>query len=186
MNRIHAVGVAAVLLTTAVAAPANATIDDRFDYHNVWTETFTDCGVDTISASFDYIGSFTAREIKSSDGTAWLGHNHNQFVEVYTNPANGRSFSISGDNNWREIKGIRLHDNVWEFDWKDSGSTFTVRDAAGTVLYRDRGTTVGRDVLDTGGDTVPGGTYLSSDVVALRGKFSSLDWCSDLVVPLLG
>jgi hypothetical protein len=186
MNHSRTIGLVAALLTAGVAAPASATIDVRDHWHNEWTESFSDCGLATIDASFDYSGDFTTRELKSSDGTAWLGHQRSQFVEVYTNPANGRSFSVTGNSNWREIKGTRLHDNVWAFSWKNSGATFVLHDASGKVLERDRGTIVGLDVLDTLGDHEIGGHYISSDIVALHGQFTDLDWCTDIVGPLLG
>ncbi len=186
MNRSPVVGLVAALLTAGVAAPASATIDIRDHWHDAWTDSFSDCGVATIDATYDYSGDFTTRELKSSDGTAWLAHQRSQFVEVYTNPANGRSFSITGNSNMREIKGTRLHDDVWEFSWKDSGAIFVLRDAGGTALHRDRGTIAGLDVLDTLGDDTIGGHYISSDIVALHGQFSELDWCTDLVEPLLG
>lgn len=169
-----------------VAAPAPAEIDVRDHGTFTYDDTFSDCGVDDIAVHGTIRSVFLARAVKDSDGEAWFGHNNYDVDETYTNRANGRSFSLQANGNWREISAEHLDGDQWRFAWKDSGATFVLRDATGTVLVRDRGTISGSTVWDLRGDGELGGDFVSEELVRLSGVFTEVRWCEDVVVPLLG
>ena len=86
-----------------------------------------------------------------------------------------------------ETSGTHLEGNIWSFDSKTSGASFTVRDSAGHVVYRDSGTLRLVTTYDLLGDGQPGGEQIGDPVVtALNGRFTEVDFCADLVGPLLG
>ena len=177
-------GLVASMLVAAV--PASAQIDVRGHDSFTYDDTFSDCGIDDIAVHGVVDSVFLARAVKSSDGQAWFGHNNYDVRETYTNPANGRSFSLQSNGNWREIHAEHLEGNLWRFDWKDSGATFVLRDASGAVLVRDRGTVSGSTVWDLRGDGELGGDFVSEEISRLSGVFTDVRWCEDIVVPLLG
>lgn len=176
----------AAAVGVGVAPPAHATIDIRDRWVDEVQDSFSDCGIETILIDHEAHGTFTARALKDSDGQAWIGHNNYEWSDEFTNPANGRSFSLSANGNWREIRGTHLGGDIWAFDWKDSGATFVLRDGSGSVVWRDRGTISGRDVIDVLGDGQVSGEYLSSDLTSLKGRYKEFRWCEDIVVPYLG
>ncbi len=149
-----------------VSVPANATLEFKDRWTDNGTESFSDCGIDQIDVVRTAHGTFSARQIKSSGGQAWLGHNNYFSFEVFTNPDNGRSFAIRSKGNFREVRGTQVEGDIWRFEWKDSGATFALYDGDGNLVWRDRGTVSGVDVFDTLGDGQVGGEYISSDITA--------------------
>lgn len=177
--------VAAAALAVVVATPANAAMysHDRFEF--TFAETFDECGI-TIDHAAEGHGGFTIRTIKGTD-EAYLGWQQLSAVDTFTNPANGRWFTISNRSLFRETSGTHLEGDIWSFDSKTSGASFTVRDSAGHVVYRDSGTLRLVTTYDLLGDGQPGGEQIGDPVVtALNGRFTEVDFCADLVGPLLG
>ena len=176
---------AATAVAFVVAAPAQAALysHDRFDF--TFAETFDECGI-TIDHTAEGHGGFTIRTIKGTD-EAYLGWQQLSAVDTFTNPANGRWFTISNRSLFRETSGTHLEGNIWSFDSKTSGASFTVRNSAGQVVYRDSGTLRLVTTYDLLGDGQPGGEQIGDPVVtALNGRFTEVDFCADLVGPLLG
>ena len=68
---------------------------------------------------------------------------------------------------------------MFEFRAIETGQTFTVVDAEGNVVLRDRGAVEITFLFDTLGDGMPGGEYLEESAIA-RGPHPSwdLDWCA--------
>ena len=176
---------AASALAVVVAAPADAAIysHDRSDFS--FADSFDECGI-TIDHTAEGRGGFTIRTIKGTD-EAYLGWQQLSVVETFTNPANGRWFTISNRSVFRETGGTHVEGNIWSFDSKTSGASFTVRDATGQVLYRDSGTIRMVATYDLLGDGQPGGEPVGwPEVTALNGRFTNVAFCEDLVDPLLG
>ena len=186
MRRISMALVMAGLLVGVAAAPASATIDIQDRWTDSWNDTFSECGVERIQVVGEAHGTFMARALKDSDGQAWLGHNNYYVHETFTNLDNGRSFSLTQDGNWREVRGTQLEGNIWAFEWKDSGANWVLRDGSGAVVWRDRGTISGTDIVDVLGDGEVGGDLISSDLTSLRGKYMGFNFCEDMVQPYLG
>jgi hypothetical protein len=177
---------AATALSLAVAAaPAGAALysQDRFDF--TFAETFDECGI-TIDHTAVGHGGFSIRTIKGTD-EAYLGWQNLSAVDTFTNRANGRWFTIGNRSTFRETKGTHVEGNIWTFDSKPSGASFTVRDAAGRVVTRDSGTLRMATTYDLLGDGQPGAEQIGDPVVtAMNGRFTEVDFCADLVGPLLG
>jgi len=178
-------GVAASALAVGVAAPAGAAIysHDRFDF--TFAETFDECGI-TIDHTAEGRSGFTIRTVKGTD-EAYLGWQQLSAVDTFTNPANGHFFTISNRSTFRETKGTLVEGNIWAFDSKLSGASFTVRDGSGQLVNRDSGTLRMVTTFDLLGDGQPGGEQIGDPVVtAMNGRFTDVDFCADLVGPFLG
>ena len=177
--------VAAAVLAVVAAAPADAALysHDRFDF--TFAETFDECGITIDHTAVGHAG-FSIRTIKGTD-EAYLGWQQLSAVDTFTNPVTRRSFTISNRSTFRETKGTHLEGNIWSFDSKTSGASFTVRDAAGRVVTRDSGTLRMTSTYDLLGDGQPGGEQIGEpEVTAMNGRFTEVDFCADLVGPLLG
>lgn len=177
--------VIAAVLAVAVATPADAALysHDRFDF--TFAETFDECGI-TIDHTAQGHGGFTIRTIKGTD-EAYLGWQQLSAVDTFTNPANRHFFTVSTKSVFRETSGTQVEGDIWSFESKTSGASFTVRDSSGRVLYRDSGTIRMVTTYDLLGDGQPGGEQIGDPVItALNGRFTEVDFCADLVGPLLG
>jgi hypothetical protein len=80
--------------------------------------------------------------------------------------------------------------NVYAFTVIVAGQPFTVRDASGKVVLRDRGIVRHRIVFDTLGDGMIGGVQLGNEIIAIGGPHPGLDQSEDdfcaMVQDLLG
>ena len=178
-------GVAASALAVVVAAPADAALfsHDRFDF--TFAETFDECGI-TIDHTAEGRSGFTIRTVKGTD-EAYLGWQQLSAVDTFTNPANGHFFTIANRSTFRETTATHIEGDIWSFDSKTSGASFTVRDSSGRVVTRDSGTVRLTSTYDLLGDGQPGGEPIGEPVVTgLNGRFTEVDFCADLVGPLLG
>lgn len=173
----------ALLTTVLVAAPANAGIYERSKFDNSFSDSITECGI-AIDYSWTGRGVFTIRTIAGTD-EAYLGSTTVHSVETFTNPDNDKWFTISADGITRETSGTLVEGNIWSFANKDSGAHFTVRSSEGDVLYRDSGTVRYTTYYDTLGDGQPGAIFISDQLDDLNGRFTDVDFCADLVEPLL-
>ena len=175
----------AAAVAVGIPTPAHATIDVNDRYEFSFTETFDDCGLVDLVQSVEGHGVFTARQLKSSGGEAWFGHDNYDVTETFTNPANGRTFSITYNGNSRELRARQVSGSIWEFDWRDSGTT-TLRDADGTALVRDRGSISATATYDLLGDGQLGAVLLWETDPVVNGVVTELEWCEEIVEPLLG
>lgn len=176
---------AATAVPFVVAAPAQAALysHDRFAF--TFAETFDECGI-TIDHTASGHAGFSIRTIKGTD-EAYLGWQNLSAVDTFTNSANGRFFTISDRSTFRETRGTHVEGNIWAFDSKLSGASFTVRDDSGQVVARDSGTLRMVTMYDLLGDAQPGGEQVGDPVItAMNGRFTEVDFCADLVGPLLG
>lgn len=152
------IGMGATLVGTGGGA-AEAAIFERFDVDERFEATFPVCGIEV-----DYVDEFSSqghiREGTGKRAGAFFLHERFSGVETFTNPENGKFFTISHDLVFKEIKATPVGGNVFEFVDHEAGQPFVVRDMDGNVVLRDRGLISATYLFDTGGDDVPGGEFI--------------------------
>ena len=155
MIRLTMLALAAVLL---VAAPAQATISERFDFAFEESSKEDVCGLD---ARIDSIGSGSVmiRVGKNDLDQAYFGLNAFQYTDTITNLATGDSFTIEGKGNFIDARAVHVEGNIFEFSLVHAGWDRVV-DADGTVVLRDSGVVRSTQLFDTLGDSQPGGIVL--------------------------
>lgn len=146
--------------TTLVGAgSADATIFERFEYDGTDEVQFPICDI-LVDSTVEFSGHGHIRQGKNKQAGAFFFHDNFSVLETITNPANGKFFTISGNGIFKEIKATPRGDDVFEFVDIEAGQPFVVRDMDGNVVVRDRGLISFTYLFDTGGDDVPGGTFL--------------------------
>ena len=144
--------------TLLVAAPAQATISERFDFSFEESVEEDVCGIDTRIDSTGS-GSVMIRVGKNDLDQAFFGLNSFQYSDTFTNVATGDSFVIEGKGNFIDASGKHLEGNIFEFALVNAGWDRVV-DADGTVVLRDSGAVRSTILFDTLGDSQPGGIVL--------------------------
>jgi len=176
-------GVAVVAVPgTAYAAPPV----EHVQYEWSETATFEECGL-TIESEASGSGHFLVREVAGSDGQAYLAHDNYTFRDVLTNTENGEWFVIHGRGLFKELTGVHVEGDIWEFTAQDVGQPFVIEDSSGKVVLRDRGRLTYRQLFDTEGDGQPGGLILEDELTGVSGPHPSLtaDFC-EVILDLLG
>lgn len=185
--RIRPAVICAALLV-ALSAPAQAHAQPVEHLHGEVSNSGSsdDCGF-TIESDFTAEFHVLLREVRESDGQAYLGHENFRFEEVLTNPATGEWFVIHGVSLFKELSGRQIEGDVWEFTVHEVGLPFVVEDSDGNVVLRDRGRISLRAVFDTLGDGQPGGILLEEEITGVRGPHPAIDvdFCA-LATDLIG
>ena len=147
-----------------------------------------DCGF-TVHVEGNRRERFEIHTVPGSAGQAYLAHRRYSYRKVITNPATGKTMSVSGRGQVRELQATHVAGDDWEVLTEESGSPFVVRDATGRVVHADRGDLVIRTVRDTFGDGRPSSEEVEREVVRTVGHFPSMaddfDYCA-LVARLTG
>lgn len=151
-----AIGVGATLVG---AGAAEATIFERFEYADTFEADFPVCGIDVHYVD-EFSGKGHIRQGTGKQASAFFLHDNFSGVETFTNPVNGKFFTISHDGVFKEIKATPVDGNVFEFVDHEAGQPFVVRDMDGNVVVRDRGLISVTYLFDTGGDEFPGGDFI--------------------------
>ena len=154
--------------TLALASPAEAKIYHTEDYAGTFEESFPFCGID-VDFETEFSGSIRIREGTGPDDDAFFLQDRFSYQDTFTNPANGKFFTISGKGVFQELKATRLEGSIFEFISHEVGQPFVLRDMDGNVVLRDRGAITFRQVFDTLGDDMPGGEELDFEVVRVAG-----------------
>ena len=163
------------LLLAFAVSPAQATVVDRGTFSGSEAGVPDPlCGLDLVRDS-TFSGTFRDRVDKQSGGQAFFERLNFQYQDVFTNRANGRTMTFAGHSITNEIKATLVEGNVYEFTKIEAGQPFTVRDAAGRVVLRDRGVLPHHVLFDTLGDGAPGGIELDDQVVAVGGPHPGFD-----------
>jgi hypothetical protein len=152
-----AVGVAGTL--AVASGPAEATIFERFDYAGSDVDEFQLCGID-VQYEAEFAGQVRIREGKGKDDGAFFLQDNYSGTETFTNPENGKFFTISHDGVFQDLTATNVEGSVFEFVTHEVGQPFVVRDMDGNVVLRDRGAITQTYLFDTEGDDVPGGIFL--------------------------
>ncbi|WP_378586163.1 hypothetical protein [Nocardioides taihuensis] len=185
MRRTTALLVTVGVLTAAGAAPAAATIRERFTLHEEWSHA-EDCGFPVeVTGWRDDL--FLVREGTNQDAGAFPVVNRTSWSETWTNPETGDWFTISGRSLFNEVSATRVEGSIFEFRAVDAGQPFVVVDSDGTVVERNSGSVHFSYLFDTGGDDEPGGEWLADTDFWVAGPHPSLDLAPcDYAVQLIG
>lgn len=171
---IRALVATAVVMACGVGA-AQATVVDHGHFSGEETDVPDNiCGIDVVRDSV-FSGSFRDRAPRSGDGQAFLERFNLKSVDTFTNPANGKSFSIQDNFLSNELHASHVEGNVYEFETIEAGQPFTIKDSAGRTVLKDRGNIRRIVTFDTLGDGQPGGIFLDEAVVRVSGPHPGFD-----------
>lgn len=157
------------------AVPARATIYQKVQFYagSDNLPTFDDCGP-TVSHTAVYSGKFMIRSGTGDLAGAFFGHDVFSYTETFTNitpssPSEGKFFTISGSYLTQDVRATHVEGSIFKFVTHQVGQPYVVRDMAGRVVLRDRGSLTFTYLFDTGGDNVPGGTTTEDLSVRIAG-----------------
>lgn len=141
--------------------------------------SYDDCGF-----TVDVAGEFSspkskARVGKHDDATAFFGHDNYTRVEVHTRRDTGTRLLIHVDAVVHDIQATRVDGSVFRLTTTDVGKS-EIQTGDGTIVYRDSGQIRRVYLLDTLGDSTPGGVLLELLSEDFRGNFPEFDFCSAL------
>lgn len=183
-----AVGGFALVLTAPGAAHAAPPVQHEHR-SEPWSTSFDGCGYE-ISVDAVESGHLLVREVRGSDGAAYVAHENYRDRYVLTNTATGQWFETRGSGLFKELQGQHLEGTLWEFSVMDAGRTFTVLDSSGRTVLRNRGRVSMRVVFDVGDDRAPGGEVVSVEVLHGSGKHPAgldpLEQFCAIADPLIG
>jgi hypothetical protein len=173
----------------AVAIPAGAHASPPVEHeHYEITDSYPidGCGFE-IWADLTAEGHFMAREVAGSNGEAYLGHDNYSFRQVTTNVETGEYFVVRGKGMFKEMTGVHVSGDIWEFTAQDVGQPFVIEDSDGKVVLRDRGRITVRAVADTLGDGQVGAILLEEEITGVFGPHPSFtaDFC-EIATELIG
>ena len=167
--------VIAGIAAAAFAAPVSAGAPLQHEHYS-GTDSGEECdGAFTRETTFS--GLAIIRDTNPARGGEFFMFSDNyQYRHVITNVETGKSFTISGNGSFHEIQPREIGDGVFTYVSHDSGQPFVVRDSAGRVVLRDRGTITVSYVFDSLNDGQPGGQYLQDpELVRVSGPHPGLD-----------
>ncbi len=155
--------IAAFIQTPAMAKPYSM---EKYEYHD--TFSFRDCGLRLHGDDSGY-GRLAIREIRGSEGQAYLAHDNYHYRFVITNKDNGKWMVLRGHALFREMSGTQIEGDIWEFIARESGQPAIVEDMTGAVVMRDRGMVEYRGVFDVLGDGQPSGELIEEEILHIAG-----------------
>ena len=121
------------------------------------------------------------------DEGAFFQQERYSFAETQTNPETGASVTVERHGLYNEVKATRVSGSVFEFVAIDAGQPFSLYDANGNLVLRDRGSIRLRGVFDTLGDDQPGGEVVTELEPTLQSPDPAFgaDWCA-IITLLIG
>lgn len=183
-------GALAMLVVLAGAAPAQSTIYERgtFSFEESVEEDL--CGI-AVRRDSAFSVNFRVRTGKGELDQAFFGGEVFEGSDTFTNLATGAFFTIEGHGTFRDVRATPVGGNVFEFKILVSGPINVVRDMQGNVVLRDRGAIWQTFLLDTLGDSQPGGELLAESLDRVSGPhplFPDMDEAAfcDMVHDLIG
>ena len=146
-RRLRGLGVlgSALIALSMVAGPASATIDSRERFAQDYAFDAWDCGYPMhVSGTESHL--YQLRVDKKLDGNFLFTDNY-RAEETWT-AADGRSFTLSANGVFKDVKSKSLGGSVHQFTFHDVGQPFVIKDSSGNVLSRDRGNVTGVFTID--------------------------------------
>ena len=178
-RRAAASAIAALLLLVAATAPASATILEReIVTKHAYDDVRWDCGYAMRVVGVETIRT-KVRLDKGLEGNSFFTNNY-AFTETWT-AEDGRSFGLAGNGLFKQVRAKQVGDTVYEFTGHESGQPLRVTDAAGAIVYRDRGNISFHFTVDIADDTF---TFLGLKLAGPHPLFG-VDLCK-AVAPMVG
>jgi hypothetical protein len=180
-RRLLATLVAAAAAATWCAAPAQARTVDHWQWSEDRSYVVDDCGFPT-DVTDHFEGNGIARTVGgTTDGVA-LAQYTTRFVAVTTNPANGKSYTLTQRSVFQERGLVDLGGGLWGYSVHQAGQPFVITDSSGRVVVRDRGLIQFAGVYDATTDQVV--SFEPSGVAGPHPGFT-IDLC-DITRDLIG
>lgn len=145
-----------------------------------------------VRVHYDYEGVYSVKNVAGTNGQAFLSKDDHTFTETWKLQETSKTLlTVTGSRVNEEISAKRvakadvpdrlipkqgLVGPIYRFTATED-ATITVRDADGTTLVHSYGTRVFKVVLDTLGDSEPGGRVLSFGVASVSGPHPALNEC---------
>jgi hypothetical protein len=170
-----------VLVSQVVfAGAAHATILARFQETYPAEGTYT-CGAGDDAFEVQWAGEFTEqvllREGKAQNTAVpfWFANIRYTFEWIHTNADTGKSVTEAGRGVIQELNARHVGGTVYEYWLIDAGQKFTIADASGQVILRDRGTLRERWEYDSATNRW---TRTTTEVRGPHPSLSGIDFCA--------
>jgi hypothetical protein len=166
-----------ITMSLIVVPTADAAQSDSGTFEFTESNTFDDCGY-SITEDAHFVGKYTiSKGTKKTGGQYFRVHQQVTYTGTFTNDSTGAYFTDAWHTNFREMPATVVDENgpIVTYQSKESGVWDVVRDSSGKVRYRSTGNLVFSYVYDTGGDSAPGGDYISEDFVRTSGNWQTFD-----------
>jgi hypothetical protein len=169
MRRSFAISLTLLFLVSA--APAVAAPLERGHYS--WSDTGDACGFERESSGH---GLFMIRDATPNTGGQFFYFQDNYaWMDVITNPANGKWAVARGDGLFKEVRAVPEGDDVFTYHTIEAGRPFVIEDMNGRVVVHDRGLIDIAYTFDTLGDSTPGGVYYGDWLVRVAAPHPAFD-----------
>jgi hypothetical protein len=180
MNKSPWIAAATALLVVGGTASAHAA-PSRWETNTATGNfSFDDCGFE-ITGVFTFTERLKWRQPREAGAPPLLFQVYQAHQEF---TANGVTLTLDGQALYKDRRATLVEGTVWEFVVSDLGLPYTLRDASGRVLVRDRGVITRSFRVDTLGDADPGNDVFVEDgsVLADKGEHPGfyLDFCEDI------
>ena len=171
MKKFLALTAAAAVMSIAFVTPVEATMFQKVEPYSGEENFPIDgfCGLEEVQFNSEFSGRFHIREGKGKQAGAFFLHDNFSVLETLTNRQNDKSFTVSRDGVFQDIRATRVDGSIFEFVSHEVGQPFVVRDMDGKVVLRDRGAITRTYLFDTLGDDVPVGVEIEELDVRISG-----------------
>ena len=141
--------IAATAITmTLSAGSVSATVVERERvFGNHYEFTAWDCGypMQVVGVETHFIHLRQDRRVAD----IFFFTNNYSWRETWT-AADGRSFTLSGNGIFKDVKAQSLGGSLYQFEFHENGQPFVITNSDGKVISRDRGNLTGRYTFDFG------------------------------------
>jgi hypothetical protein len=175
------------LVILALAGPVQAAPVEYEHYSGTESFDFDGCGF-VIHDEVVFEGVFMLKAPAEAGAPPRLFDNYHS-TETLT--ANGRTATIEHQGLYKDLRISLVEGTIYQFVAIEAGRPFTVLDAAGNVLIRDRGVLVSTFQVDTMGDTdlendvfIEGSSSVLMDAGAHPGFY--IDFCAEMTAYFFG
>ena len=139
MKKFLALTAAAAVMSIAFVTPVEATMFQKVEPYSGEENFPIDgfCGLEEVQFNSEFSGRFHIREGKGKQAGAFFLHDNFSVLETLTNRQNDKSFTVSRDGVFQDIRATRVDGSIFEFVSHEVGQPFVVRDMDGNVVLRD-------------------------------------------------